>query len=102
MIERYNFIDHLRVELIETGEVLKEEIDHIGEQIITKNWWCSLHEEALKRIGTNWIRPSDFTDRPEVVRDIASLGLIESMEEKKGQYTILWWRLKTNHNTNKL
>jgi hypothetical protein len=56
-------------------------------------WWCSLHSEALHRIGMGWVRPSDFTDRPEVVRDLARLGLIESKPVDKGRYTILFWRL---------
>ena len=43
----------------------------------TPEWWCDLHQRAIERISTDWVSMREFTDRPEVCRDLLQAGLIQ-------------------------
>ena len=56
------------------------------------DWWCSLHEEGLNAIGSEWVRLRSFTDRPEVARDLEHLKLIESRPKAVGRGEVREYR----------
>lgn len=57
---------------------LDHAIDRVSDDL---EWWNELHEGAVNKIqsieGDGYFRPSDITDRPEVIRDLLSVGVIQ-------------------------
>lgn len=43
------------------------------------SWFCELHQEAIEKLAflDDWFRPSKLSARPEVIRDLLTLGIIE-------------------------
>ena len=55
----------------------------------------SLHEDAMEKLTGEWQRPKEFTDRPEVVRDLLEYGYIECkhvVKNSKTNETICFYR----------
>lgn len=56
-------------------------------------WWGELHDEASIRLSSQWQRIRDITDRPEVIRDFLSIGLIVAKAQHKNRGEICLYRL---------
>jgi len=46
-----------------------------------------LHEQAMDKLTGDWMRPGEFTDRPEVVRDLLEFGYVECKRVETDSHT---------------
>lgn len=74
-------------------------INKVSESL---SWWCELHQEAIKKLSSveGWARASQISDRPEVVRDLLSVGLIECEHrpsERRSDNIVCWFKKSLNY-----
>ena len=98
LVHGYDFDYAVKQAKVSHHHRLDPAIDRAANDI---SWFCELHQEAVEKManfGSEWFRPNQISDRPEVIRDLLALKLIEcesrpsELPQGKNGATICWYR----------